>query len=192
MDDAVMESLEDDVLFAGLTASNPDATGGLGGDDAPVRVVDLVATISDPSLTLSSQLGAIHTRGGRCDAWFTSSADAAAVGDDAAADTAERCPAHQFVLTARSRYFRALFRGPRNDSVSAADADSVEVEAPDSQTTLSRIMQFLYTGVLAPAPSDQLLQVRTSECAAAACGGLSHCRVRRRTSWPLTVTASSR
>lgn len=104
----------------------------------------------DPDLSLSSHMQSLLESSLFCDAVVTSGAEAMGI-----TGTDKPSGAHQALLSCRSRYFKSLF-GPGLST--GAVPEDVEVESPDPPATVSRMLSYLYTGVLPPGTCDQLLQ----------------------------------
>ncbi|KAJ8602495.1 hypothetical protein CTAYLR_001244 [Chrysophaeum taylorii] len=90
---------------------------------------------------------------------------ASMIGDDSFSDVkivAERRPinVHRFVLAKRSDYFRAMFSsGMREvDNRASGVASPVKVEVPDAYISMLRLLNHLYTDVLAEGDVNQLLK----------------------------------
>ena len=141
-DDDMGDPDNDSLLYAVLTgAPGQDPVGSSDAEDgsgtgsataqgrrtgANVPLADLAAVVLDPVLSQQGQLAVHVTDSSRLwpDVWFTSAVDAAMVelGAEAPANPT-RHNAHQFLLAARSRYFRSLFKGSAGERGRAGEKE---------------------------------------------------------------------
>lgn len=65
--------------------------------------------------------------------------------------------AHRFILAAQSEYFCAMFRSGMREGAIRAHAP-VEIAVPDSYGCMARLLLFLYSGTLAAASNDDVVE----------------------------------